>query len=145
MTTRQTTPNTTRPVPERRFNYASQSGFVACAAVVVICCFFPLTAPDKTDSVRIPVDPKVSSNPDDVGAATPIAFMVDLNQASARELAALPRIGETMAARIIDYREINGDFTTVDDLINVRGIGSKTLEKLKPFCYVTHKRSDQNE
>ncbi len=38
-----------------------------------------------------------------------------------------------MAERIIDYREKHGDFSSVDALQNVRGIGKKTLEKLRPF------------
>lgn len=55
----------------------------------------------------------------------------DINTADAAALQALPGIGETKAAAIIAYREANGPFATVDDLQNVKGIGEKTLEKLK--------------
>ena len=52
------------------------------------------------------------------------------NTATSKQLQALPRIGPVMAQRIIDYRETNDGFSTVDDLINVKGIGEKTLEKI---------------
>ena len=59
--------------------------------------------------------------------------LLNINTASAEELQTLPNIGERMAKRIIDYRTQHGDFASVDALQNVRGIGPKTLEKLKPF------------
>ena len=59
--------------------------------------------------------------------------LVSINSATIVELTSLPGIGESYAQRIIEYRETNGDFTSVDDLVNVRGIGERTLEKLKPF------------
>lgn len=58
---------------------------------------------------------------------------ININEASTVELTSLPGIGETYAQRIIEYRETNGDFTSVDELVNVRGIGERTLEKIKPF------------
>lgn len=59
--------------------------------------------------------------------------LISINTATSVELTSLPGIGGTYAQRIIEYRETNGDFTSVDDLVNVRGIGERTLEKLKPF------------
>lgn len=56
---------------------------------------------------------------------------IDINMADAAALQTLPGIGETKAAAIIAHREANGPFATVDDLKNVKGIGEKTLEKLK--------------
>lgn len=57
--------------------------------------------------------------------------LLDLNSATEAELETLPRIGPAMAQRIVEWRDANGGFTTVDDLRNVSGIGEKTFEGLK--------------
>ena len=59
--------------------------------------------------------------------------LLNINTASAEELQTLPNIGERMAQRIVDYRTQHGKFDRVDALQNVKGIGAKTLEKLRPF------------
>jgi competence protein ComEA len=64
------------------------------------------------------------------------AKLVNLNTATANELATLPGVGPAVAARIIEYREKNGAFKKIEDLMNVRGIGEKTFLKLKPLVTV---------
>lgn len=61
---------------------------------------------------------------------------VDINTATAEELQKVPGIGEALARRIIEFREENGRFEKVDDLLNVRGIGVTSLEKLRAYVVV---------
>ena len=56
---------------------------------------------------------------------------IDLNSASATELEELPGVGPAIAQRIIEHREQNGPFESVDQLEEVSGIGPATLEKLR--------------
>lgn len=65
--------------------------------------------------------------------ADPKRALVNINKAEAAELTSLPGIGEKKAQAIIDYRKANGPFKKIDDLQNVKGIGAKTLAKLRPL------------
>ncbi|HWB11120.1 MAG TPA: helix-hairpin-helix domain-containing protein [Pirellulales bacterium] len=60
-------------------------------------------------------------------------FLVDVNEADWPELAQLPGIGQTLAQRIVDSREERGPFLDHSELRRVRGIGPKTLDKIKPY------------
>jgi competence protein ComEA len=57
---------------------------------------------------------------------------VNLNTATKEELIALPGIGPAKAQAILDYRKANGGFKSVEELKDVKGIGAKRFEKLKP-------------
>jgi competence protein ComEA len=61
---------------------------------------------------------------------------VNINSASAVELEALPGIGEVIAQEILDYRTANGPFVSVDDLLDVSGIGEVTLENIRDLVTV---------
>ena len=69
--------------------------------------------------------------------AIPAQAVVNINTASKDELIALSGIGPAKAQAILDYRKLNGPFKSVDDLKNVKGIGAKRLEKLRPELSVT--------
>jgi len=56
---------------------------------------------------------------------------VNINTASVEELATLDKVGEKYAQRIVEYRETNGLFEKAEDLVNVKGIGSKIWEANK--------------
>ena len=64
------------------------------------------------------------------------AFPVNINTADLSQLMTLPGIGEVIGQRIIDYRSTHGPFGSVDELINVKGIGEKRLAELKPYATV---------
>ncbi len=65
---------------------------------------------------------------------------VDLNAATSADLQAVPGIGKVLADRIVEFREKNGPFGRVDDLVKVQGIGEKSLEKLRPYLAVSPPR-----
>jgi len=56
---------------------------------------------------------------------------LNINQATAKELVKLPGIGKVTAERIIVFREANGPFVSIDDLLKVNGMGKKTLAKIR--------------
>ncbi len=61
---------------------------------------------------------------------------VNLNKASAAELQRLHGIGKVLSQRIVDYREENGPFQSIDELDNVSGIGPKKLEAVRDHCVI---------
>ena len=69
------------------------------------------------------------------GAGNPAR--VDLNTADAASLEALPGIGPTLAAAIVEHRQRAGPFASVDELINVAGIGPAKLEQVRPLAIVS--------
>ena len=75
-----------------------------------------------------------------VAAAVPAAAapqgVVNVNSADAGQLALLPRIGPSTAARIVEFRDANGPFKAAEDLMLVRGIGERTYELLEPFVVI---------
>jgi competence protein ComEA len=61
------------------------------------------------------------------------ADKVNVNTASLQELQLLPRVGPSLAQRIVEFREANGPFKAPEELMRVRGVGERTFELLKPY------------
>ena len=59
--------------------------------------------------------------------------VVNINTADISQLALLPRVGEKAAQRIVDYRKEHGPFRKATDLMQVKGIGAKTFERMAPY------------
>ena len=90
--------------------------------------------PTATDTASPPggalhTDSDVDGQVKDVGEGA----LVALNSADFKELQRLPSVGPKTAERIVQYREKNGPFATLEALQRVAGIGPRTLEKLRPF------------
>ncbi|GIV18335.1 MAG: competence protein ComEA [Armatimonadota bacterium] len=61
---------------------------------------------------------------------------ININTASAEQLESLPGVGPATARAIIEYRKQNGGFSSIDELLDVRGIGPKKLEQIRPYVTV---------
>jgi len=103
-----------------------------CGALLIgaIISYLDLTDPEsipefevRKNAVPVPPLPTTTEQPQQ---------RININQATEEELQALPGIGPAMARRIIAYRETNGPFVDVEGLIGVKGIGPKTLNRIKP-------------
>jgi competence ComEA-like helix-hairpin-helix protein len=69
--------------------------------------------------------------------------LVNINTATVQELDGLPGIGEHMAQRIVEYRQKNGPFKRLEDLMGVRGIGEKNFLKLKPLITISSAKAER--
>lgn len=73
------------------------------------------------------------SSPAKYAGTRSVTFPLDLNAANIEDFMALPGIGETLAQRLVEYRKRHGGFRSVEDLRQVRGIGEKRMEQLRPL------------
>jgi competence protein ComEA len=87
----------------------------------------------KRGAVEAPAPPPGSAPS---STASPGATLVNVNTAAPEELETLPGIGEVLAAAIVAYREEHGPFTSVDQLLDVSGIGEVTLEEIRELVAV---------
>jgi len=93
-----------------------------------------VTLPRPRAGINLPIaggSDGASAGAGAVGSATSAAGIVDINSATLFDLDALPGVGPSTAQAIIDYRVANGPYASVDDLLNVRGIGPSKLAAMR--------------
>jgi competence ComEA-like helix-hairpin-helix protein len=97
----------------------------------------PASAPsDETADTTTPGARQPAAAGGGAGRKAETPRRVDLNKATKRDLMYLPGVGEVIAERILVYREEHGAFAGVNDLLKVKGIGKKKLERIAPYCFV---------
>ena len=84
------------------------------------------------ETVVLLSQPEQPSSPN----SAPVGAIVNINTATQAELETLPGIGPAIAGRIIEYRENQGAFNGIEDIMNVSGIGPATFEKIRDFITV---------
>ena len=104
--------------------------FTCALAMVCLAATAPLAAQEKPASGR-----RAAA----AASKAAIDAPVNLNTASAAQIATLPGVGPKAAERIVEYRQKNGGFKKIEELMNVKGIGEKSFLKLKPLITVSEK------
>lgn len=104
---------------------------IACILCAVIVAYNAFYVPEASLSSPVTVADSCVSGATS-GEAAAYSGKLNLNSATVQELSEnLPGVGETIAARIVAYREENGGFSSVEELLNVEGIGEKKYEQIK--------------
>lgn len=112
-----------REILSRRHQSAAASITAACLCVLLLSWLLELSRRGKMIDIDRPFDPPV------------VEFKIDINSAEWAELTLLPDISETMARRVVAYRESHGPFSSLEELQQVKGIGPRTLAGMKPWLF----------
>ena len=97
----------------------------------------PATIAQESPATQVPAedgssDQLVGNQP----VSASVEFPLDLNTATIEQLKSLPGIGDTRANQIIAFRHSVGGFSTLEQLLEISGIGSKTLEAIRPLVVI---------
>lgn len=111
---------------------------ILTVAFIAFTVGFYLGRNQNQEPVLVSIPPSMLTNPVEATMSEPkettpepaITFPIDINSAGLAEFAALPGIGDILAQRILDYRESHGAFSSVEDLLNVKGIGKLRFEEI---------------
>jgi len=102
-----------------------------------------MPSPDTASSLKSAVTvcilrgaPSVEVRPMAAAKRLALGIPIDLNRSSREELVLVPGIGEATAERIVERRGLAGTFRRLDDLLQVRGIKERRLEKLRPYLCI---------
>ena len=131
------TPNTSSPVPKPCYTWLLRRADQTVVAVLVL-----LASAAMGGWWIIEGGPRNRLVEADRAQQHTARFQVDINTADWPELIQLPGIGETLAQRIIETRQTIGSFAEADDLLRVKGIGPKIMDRVRP--YVLPLQKDKN-
>ncbi len=104
---------------------------LAASLLVLMACYWLYRGGQRGELIQI-----------DRASPLQARFQVDINRADWPEMIQLPGIGETLARRVIVERTENGPFLDLDELTRVRGIGLRTLERVRPYLLPIPKDTD---
>ena len=108
-----------------------------CAAVVIVAFTVGFIVGRKTADTRVVVEsaPSDMSKTDEV-VDTADKSLININTADSDELSSLPGIGKVISEKIISYREKNGSFKSIGEIMNVEGIGQSIYEQIRELITV---------
>ncbi len=106
----------------------STRGFLKVGVIGMLICGGFLSAGEKDETQTKKEDTKQAQTEKTSEAKS---GLVNINAATLDQLTTLPRIGPSIGQRILDFRKEHGQFKKLEELMNVKGIGPKTYEKLK--------------
>lgn len=119
------------PNPSKHTDWSRTPAGYFAAAVLGIACISGLVWSISNTKQSIQTAPiQTHSEALESVNNTPARLLIDLNTAGTNELQLLPSIGPNLASRIIEDRDENGPYESIEDLDRVRGIGPKTIAKL---------------
>jgi len=120
-----------------------QSGEVYIGGAVANPGLYPLKEDDTIQALLLDAGLEPNADPGHIELYIPqegenqSTQNIDINRAEVWLLQALPGIGETRAQAIVDYRNENGPFKRIEDLLQVKGIGQGTFDKIKDYITVS--------